>query len=119
VRLSSGGAGETPLCCASHVEREPEPASRREEVPSEQFVSDSDKSPIVSPEHATELLGTMQGGYNIQTLVELLDSPNLVLLLLMTLLMFEAFYDGEKRAQNGCEFTKFPKPTAQRTSRIF
>jgi hypothetical protein len=55
--------------------------ARREEVPSEQFASD--KSPIVSPEHATELLGTMQGGYNIQTLVELLDSPNLVLLLLM------------------------------------
>jgi aconitate hydratase 2 / 2-methylisocitrate dehydratase len=68
------------------------------------------KSPIVSPEQATELLGTMQGGYNIHTLVELLDSPKLGSIaadaLSKTLLMFEAFYDVEKRAQNGCENAK-------------
>jgi aconitase B len=30
-------------------------------------------SPLVSPEHATKLLGTMLGGYNISPLVDLLD----------------------------------------------
>jgi len=62
-------------------------------------------SPIVSPEYATELLGTMQGGYNIHTLVELLDSPKLGAIaatgLSKTLLMFEAFYDVEKKARHG------------------
>ncbi|HAW38614.1 MAG TPA: hypothetical protein DCX83_04435, partial [Pseudomonas sp.] len=31
-------------------------------------------SPLLSKQRAVELLGTMQGGYNIATLVELLDS---------------------------------------------
>eukprot|EP00605_Chrysophyceae_sp_TOSAG23-4_P001393 GSChrysophyteH1.ASY1.ANO1.1513.1 assembled CDS len=34
-------------------------------------------SPIVSPKLAVELLSTMQGGYNISTLVELLDDADL------------------------------------------
>ena len=34
------------------------------------------ESPIVSPKYAVELLGTMQGGYNLSPLVELLDHPN-------------------------------------------
>ena len=63
------------------------------------------KSPIVSPELATELLGTMQGGYNIISLVELLDSPTLggkaADGLCNTLLMFEAFYDVEAKAKAG------------------
>lgn len=62
-------------------------------------------SPIVSPEYATELLGTMQGGYNIGTLVELLDSESLGGIaadgLSKTLLMFDAFYDVEKKAKDG------------------
>mmetsp|Transcript_20367 Transcript_20367/g.37797 ORF Transcript_20367/g.37797 Transcript_20367/m.37797 type:complete len:965 (+) Transcript_20367:71-2965(+) len=62
-------------------------------------------SPIVSPEYATELLGTMQGGYNIGTLVELLDSAELGGIaadgLSKTLLMFDAFYDVEKKAKDG------------------
>ncbi len=35
------------------------------------------KSPIVSPEHAVKLLGTMQGGYNIEPLVNQLDNAAL------------------------------------------
>lgn len=34
-------------------------------------------SPLLSKQRAVELLGTMQGGYNISTLVELLDSAEL------------------------------------------
>ena len=34
-------------------------------------------SPIVSPLKAVEILGTMQGGYNIQTLITALDHPDL------------------------------------------
>ena len=63
------------------------------------------KSPIKSPVRATELLGTMQGGYNIATLVELLDNPELAdtagLGLKKTILMFDAFYDVEEKAKAG------------------
>ncbi|MGL5991028.1 MAG: bifunctional aconitate hydratase 2/2-methylisocitrate dehydratase [Plesiomonas sp.] len=62
-------------------------------------------SPIVSPAYATELLGTMQGGYNIQPLIDLLDSPALAPIaadaLSQTLLMFDNFYDVEDKARNG------------------
>ena len=54
-------------------------------------------SPIVSKEQAVELLGTMLGGYNIATLVELLSDAQLADLaadqLKHTLLMFDAFHD--------------------------
>jgi aconitase B len=63
------------------------------------------KSPIMSPVRATELLGTMHGGYNIATLVELLDNPELAdtagLGLKKTILMFDAFYDVEEKAKAG------------------
>lgn len=62
-------------------------------------------SSVVSAAYATELLGTMQGGYNIGTLVELLDSAELGGIaadgLSKTLLMFDAFYDVEKKALDG------------------
>ena len=55
------------------------------------------ESPIVSKEQAVELLGTMLGGYNIATLVELLSDDQLADLaaeqLKHTLLMFDAFHD--------------------------
>ena len=67
-------------------------------------------SPILTAERATELLGTMQGGYNIASLVDLLDDPKLGKIaaekLSHTLLMFDAFYDVETKAQNGCENAK-------------
>lgn len=62
-------------------------------------------SPLVSKELAVKLLGTMQGGYNISTLVELLDSKELGVLaaeqLKHTLLMFDAFHDVAEKAKAG------------------
>jgi aconitate hydratase 2 / 2-methylisocitrate dehydratase len=62
-------------------------------------------SPLIDAALAIQLLGNMHGGYNISTLVELLDNPKLAPLaakeLKHTLLMFEAFHDVEERAQAG------------------
>jgi len=62
-------------------------------------------SPLIDKKRATELLGTMQGGYNIHTLVELLDSAELASVaaeqLKHTLLMFDAFHDVAEKAKNG------------------
>ncbi|MGR4988866.1 bifunctional aconitate hydratase 2/2-methylisocitrate dehydratase [Vibrio rotiferianus] len=68
------------------------------------------ESPLVSREKAAELLGTMQGGYNIAPLVELLDddllAPISVKALSHTLLMFDAFYDVEEKAKAGNAFAQ-------------
>jgi aconitate hydratase 2/2-methylisocitrate dehydratase len=56
----------------------------------------SAKSPLVSPEKAVQLLGTMLGGYNVQALVELLSTSmaaHAVKALSTTTLMFDAFHD--------------------------
>jgi aconitate hydratase 2/2-methylisocitrate dehydratase len=62
-------------------------------------------SPLVTPEKAVELLGTMQGGYNIGGLVDALDNPKLapiaVAALKDTLLMFDAFYDVDTKFKAG------------------
>jgi aconitate hydratase 2/2-methylisocitrate dehydratase len=62
-------------------------------------------SPLISAQRATELLGTMQGGYNIDPLVNALDSDSLALIaakaLSHTLLMFDAFHDVEDKAKAG------------------
>ena len=62
-------------------------------------------SPLISPEKAAQLLGTMQGGYNIAPLVDLLDNDKLapiaVKALSHTLLMFDAFFDVEEKAKAG------------------
>lgn len=67
-------------------------------------------SPILSPERATELLGTMQGGYNIEPLIAQLDNPALAPLavkaLAHTLLMFDSFHDVVEKMQAGNEFAK-------------
>jgi aconitate hydratase 2/2-methylisocitrate dehydratase len=68
------------------------------------------KSPLVTPEFATDLLATMQGGYNIATLVNLLDSPKLGARaangLSKTLLLFESFHDVVAKAKAGNEHAK-------------
>ncbi|GAL23998.1 aconitate hydratase 2 [Vibrio variabilis] len=68
------------------------------------------ESPLVSREKAAELLGTMQGGYNIESLVSLLDdaelAPIAVKALSHTLLMFDAFYDVEEKAKAGNAYAK-------------
>ncbi|KUJ00380.1 bifunctional aconitate hydratase 2/2-methylisocitrate dehydratase [Vibrio sp. MEBiC08052] len=62
-------------------------------------------SPLVDRVKAAELLGTMQGGYNIEPLVSFLDdetlAPTAAKALSHTLLMFDAFYDVEEKAKAG------------------
>ncbi|MBQ0742380.1 MAG: aconitate hydratase B, partial [Pseudomonas sp.] len=62
-------------------------------------------SPLLTKLRAVELLGTMQGGYNIVTMVELLDNEELAAAaakeLKHTLLMFDAFHDVADRAKKG------------------
>lgn len=56
-------------------------------------------SPLVSPQWATHLLGTMMGGYNVQSLIDLLKSSNpsmaatAATALSKTMLVFDAFHD--------------------------
>lgn len=63
------------------------------------------QSPLVTAEKAIELLGTMQGGYNILPLVDALDNDALAPLaaraLKPMLLMFDNFYDVEEKARAG------------------
>ena len=67
-------------------------------------------SSLLNKVRAVELLGTMQGGYNIATLVELLDNEELAATaaeqLKHTLLMFDAFHDVAERAKNGNQYAK-------------
>ena len=67
-------------------------------------------SPLIDKIHAVKLLGTMQGGYNIVSMVELLDNEELAReageQLKHTLLMFDAFHDVETRAKNGNSVAK-------------
>ncbi|GGI95658.1 bifunctional aconitate hydratase 2/2-methylisocitrate dehydratase [Halopseudomonas pertucinogena] len=67
-------------------------------------------SPLLNKVRAVELLGTMQGGYNIATLVELLDNEELAATaaeqLKHTLLMFDAFHDVAERAKKGNQYAK-------------
>ena len=62
----------------------------------------SEKCAPISREKATELLGTMLGGYNIHPLIELLDDAVVggiaAEALKKTLLMFDAFHDVKEKA---------------------
>jgi aconitate hydratase 2 / 2-methylisocitrate dehydratase len=65
----------------------------------------TEKSALISREKATELLGTMLGGYNILPLVDLLDDALVgkaaAESLKKTLLMFDAFHDVKDKAEKG------------------
>ncbi len=65
----------------------------------------TEKCPLISAEKATELLGTMLGGYNISPLIELLDNDKLGTIaadaLKKTLLVFDAFHDVQEKAEKG------------------
>jgi len=67
-------------------------------------------SPILTPEDATELLGTMLGGYNVAPLIDLLDNAKLAPIaanaLSHTLLVFDAFHDVQAKAEAGNAFAK-------------
>ncbi|MGB0360922.1 MAG: bifunctional aconitate hydratase 2/2-methylisocitrate dehydratase, partial [Endozoicomonas sp.] len=63
------------------------------------------ESPLVDRKKAVRLLGMMLGGYNIETLIELLDDAELAELaaeqLKSTLLVFDSFHDVEEKAKAG------------------
>ncbi len=65
----------------------------------------TEKCMIISREKATELLGTMLGGYNIGPLIELLDDAEVggvaAQALKKTLLMFDQFHDVKEKADKG------------------
>lgn len=63
----------------------------------------------ISREYATELLGTMLGGYNIQPLIDCLDddvtAPAAVKALSKTLLIYDAFHDVAEKSRTS-DFAK-------------
>ncbi|QNN46672.1 bifunctional aconitate hydratase 2/2-methylisocitrate dehydratase [Thermomonas brevis] len=65
----------------------------------------SESSTLISRARATELLGTMLGGYNVAPLVQLLDDAEVGVAaadaLKHTLLVFDAFHDVEEKAKAG------------------
>jgi len=65
----------------------------------------TEKCALITPETATQLLGTMLGGYNISPLIDLLDSPTVGAVaaagLKKTLLMFDQFHDVKDKADQG------------------
>lgn len=67
-------------------------------------------SPILTPSRATELLGTMLGGYNVAPLIDLLDNKDLAPIaakaLSHTLLIFDAFHDVQEKADAGNNYAK-------------
>ena len=65
---------------------------------------------LISRAKATELLGTMVGGYNVKPLIELLDDQEVAgvaaAALKKTLLMFDFFHDVAEKAKAGNRFAK-------------
>jgi aconitate hydratase 2/2-methylisocitrate dehydratase len=65
----------------------------------------SEACPLIDRAKATQLLGTMLGGYNIGPLVDLLDDSSVGAIaaegLKKTLLMFDAFHDVKEKADQG------------------
>ena len=65
----------------------------------------TEKCALISRARATELLGTMLGGYNISPLVDLLDDAAVAAqaaeALKKTLLMFDQFHDVKEKADKG------------------
>jgi len=65
---------------------------------------------LISKAKATELLGTMVGGYNVKPLIDLLDDADVSAVsaaaLKKTLLMFDFFHDVSEKAKAGNAFAK-------------
>ena len=65
----------------------------------------SESNALIPRERATELLGTMLGGYNVAPLVQLLDDASVGTIaadaLKHTLLVFDAFHDVQEKAKAG------------------
>ncbi|WP_294089292.1 bifunctional aconitate hydratase 2/2-methylisocitrate dehydratase [uncultured Actinobacillus sp.] len=75
-----------------------------------QIAKGEETSPLISPEKATQLLGTMSGGYNVQPLIDLLENDKLAPLaakaLSHTLLIFDNFNEIAAKAKQGNSFAK-------------
>ncbi|WP_296248085.1 bifunctional aconitate hydratase 2/2-methylisocitrate dehydratase [uncultured Stenotrophomonas sp.] len=65
----------------------------------------SEQNALISRARATELLGTMLGGYNVAPLIQLLDDAEVGAIaaegLKHTLLVFDAFHDVQEKAKAG------------------
>ncbi len=70
----------------------------------------SETCPLIDRVRATELLGTMLGGYNISPLINLLDDAvagaAAAAALKKTLLMFDQFHDVQEKAAKGNAYAK-------------
>ncbi len=72
----------------------------------------TEKCALISREKATQLLGTMLGGYNISPMIALLDdaedsvATQAAAGLKNTLLMFDQFHDVQEKADKGNKFAK-------------
>ena len=72
----------------------------------------SEKCALISREQATQLLGTMLGGYNISPMIALLDDAQASVAiqaaagLKNTLLMFDQFHDVKEKADKGNSYAK-------------
>ena len=74
------------------------------------LVNGEASSPLIDRKAAVKLLGNMHGGYNVTTLVELLDDDELKTLaaeeLKSTLLVFDAFHDVAQKSDSGNEHAR-------------
>lgn len=72
----------------------------------------TEKCALISREKATQLLGTMLGGYNISPMIALLDdaedsvATQAAAGLKNTLLMFDQFHDVQEKAEKGNKYAK-------------
>ena len=76
--------------------------------------------PGLAPAKATELLGTMVGGYNVKPLIDLLDDAAVAAVaaqgLKKTLLMFDFFHDVAEKAKAGNAHARDRKSTRLNSS---
>jgi aconitate hydratase 2 / 2-methylisocitrate dehydratase len=69
-------------------------------------------SPLLSPKEAVELLGTMGGGYNVRSLIDLMQVEDGAIAqtaaeaLSKTLLVYDAYHDVQELAESGHPYAK-------------
>jgi len=72
----------------------------------------TEKCALITRQQATQLLGTMLGGYNISPMIDLLDDADAAVAeeaangLKFTLLMFDQFHDVQEKAEKGNKYAK-------------
>lgn len=68
------------------------------------------KTPLFDKKKAVEMLGSMQGGYNVEPLIQALDDKEIAVeageALKKTLLVFDAFHDVTEKAEAGNQVAK-------------